>query len=87
MHIAVIIPYRRRGDPSLLQWTLEGYARQRLGARQTMELRIGIDDGLDQVIEPWERSELPFPTTIVRQGPTGARGVRVSWQERQRRIC
>ncbi len=45
MHIAVLIPFRDRGDEKLLGWTLEGYARQELSPGTTLEVRVGIDGG------------------------------------------
>ncbi len=39
--VAVIIPFR--GDPALLQWTLEGYAQQILPPDITLEVLIGAD--------------------------------------------
>jgi hypothetical protein len=41
MKIAVIIPFR--GDGELLRWTLEGYGEQRLGARQELDVHVGVD--------------------------------------------
>jgi hypothetical protein len=43
MRIAVLIPFRPRGDKSLLQWTLEGYRRQALDPGHTLEVHVGID--------------------------------------------
>lgn len=43
MRIAVIIPFR--GDPTLLAWTLEGYANQQLAAGDTLDVRVGVDGG------------------------------------------
>ena len=43
MRIAVSIPFR--GDPGLLEWTLEGYQRQVLSAGDALEVRVGVDGG------------------------------------------
>jgi hypothetical protein len=43
MKIAVIIPFR--GDPKLLEWTLEGYRQQELGAEHQLDIRVGVDGG------------------------------------------
>jgi hypothetical protein len=38
MDVAVVIPFR--GDPAVLQWTLEGFARQQLPAGMNLEVRL-----------------------------------------------
>jgi len=48
MRIAVIIPFRQ--EPELLQWTLEGYARQTLAAEHALEVHVGVDGGLEKPV-------------------------------------
>ena len=43
MRIAVLIPFRPRGDKALLQWTLGGYRRQMLAQGDSLEVLVGID--------------------------------------------
>jgi hypothetical protein len=48
MRIAVIIPFRQHA--SLLQWTLAGYAQQRLAPQHALEIHVGVDGGLEQPV-------------------------------------
>jgi len=56
LRIAVIIPYRHRGDDGLLPWILEGYASQRLAPGNAFDVHIGIDgaepESLTQIRPP-----------------------------------
>jgi hypothetical protein len=52
MHSSVIIPFRYSGDFSLLNWTLEGYARQALAPGHCLEVWVGIDGGDADSAEP-----------------------------------
>jgi hypothetical protein len=45
MQSAVIIPYRFTGDSSVLDWTLDGYARQVLTPGHRVEIWVGMDGG------------------------------------------
>jgi hypothetical protein len=45
MHITVIIPFLHANDSHVLQWTLEGFARQQLATDYQLDVLIGVDGG------------------------------------------
>jgi len=52
MRIAVLIPFRPRGDKALLQWTLDGYRKQVLAAGDSLEVLVGIDGSPEEPPPP-----------------------------------
>lgn len=59
MHIAVLIPFRDRGDQKLLGWTLEGYAGQILSPGNSTEVHVGIDGGDTSATSAVQEMDVP----------------------------
>ena len=66
MHAAVVIPFRSRGDHSLLAWTLDGYQRQQVAPGHSFEVFVGFDGSESQVDLPGD-------------GPVPVHGHTFSW--------
>jgi hypothetical protein len=73
--VAVIIPFR--GDPATLRWTLEGFARQILPERVTLDVRVGGDGSAlpNDVPQPLDSSIQFSMIALPHSGVAGAKNL------------